>query len=261
MGILPHVPAHAKQSRMHCTHLDCRKMERNVLDEPIERRWVQTPDGLYDPEAVPPEWYQWLRKRRSAAPSMQEVQQYALSQQLDTHAHDWSTCAPMASRSAIDAGLPEKGHLLCLVLQDGIPQSANTAESCCLGCSRTAEALSGQLCKHKYAMMQPHKLVQIHRLPACIMVAQQPAPDEARLVSEAWLHVQILFSLLCSLLALHMLCHLCITGCKAHTRTKAFVLQAATTGDREASEAQGPNMQRFVQQLSGKVWHSGLMPK
>ena len=177
MGILPHVPAHAKQSRMHCTHLDCRKMERNVLDEPIERRWVQTPDGLYDPEAVPPEWYQWLRKRRNAAPSMQEVQQYALSQQLDTHAHDWSTYAAMASRSARDAGLPEKGHLLCLVLQDGIPQSANTAESCCLGCSRTAEALPGQLSRHKNAMMQLHKLLQSHQWPAHIMVALQTASD------------------------------------------------------------------------------------
>ena len=55
---------------------ECRKYEQNVLDEPIERRWVQTPDGLYDPEAVPPEWYQWLRKRRREAPSLQEVQQY-----------------------------------------------------------------------------------------------------------------------------------------------------------------------------------------
>lgn len=52
-----------------------KKYEQNVLDEPIERRWVQTPDGLYDPEAVPPEWYQWLRKRRHEAPSLQEVQQ------------------------------------------------------------------------------------------------------------------------------------------------------------------------------------------
>ena len=164
MGILPHVPAHAKQSRMHCTHLDCRKMEQNVLDEPIERRWVQTPDGLYDPEAVPPEWYQWLRKRRNAAPSMQEVQQYALSQQLDTHAHDWSTFALMASCSARDAGLNQKGHLLCLVLQDEIPQSTNTAESYCLGCSRTAEALPGQLCRRKHAMMQLHQLLQIHCL-------------------------------------------------------------------------------------------------
>ena len=54
----------------------CRKFEENVLAEPIERRWVKTPDGLYDPDAVPPEWYQWLRKRRNEAPSLQEVQQY-----------------------------------------------------------------------------------------------------------------------------------------------------------------------------------------
>ena len=54
----------------------CRKFEENVLAEPIERRWVKTPDGLYDPDAVPPEWYQWLRKRRDEAPSLQEVQQY-----------------------------------------------------------------------------------------------------------------------------------------------------------------------------------------
>ncbi len=54
-----------------------------------------------------------------------------------------------------------------------------------------------------------------------------------------------------------MLCHCYINGCEARTHTKAFVLQAATTGDREASEAQGPNMQRFVQQLSGKVWYAG----
>lgn len=53
-----------------------RKFEENVLAEPIERRWVKTPDGLYDPDAVPPEWYQWLRKRRNEAPSLQEVQQY-----------------------------------------------------------------------------------------------------------------------------------------------------------------------------------------
>ncbi len=196
MGMLPHEPAHAEQSRMHCTHLGCRKMEQNVLDEPIERRWVQTPDGLYDPEAVPPEWYQWLRKRRNAAPSMQEVQQYELSQQLDTHAHDWSTYALMASRTARDAGLPEKGHLLCLVLQDGIPPSTNTAESCCLGCSRTAEALPGQLSRHKHAMMQLHKSLQVLRLPACIVVALQTASDKARLVLEAWRHVQFLLSAL-----------------------------------------------------------------
>ena len=55
-----------------------RKLEENVLAEPIERRWVQTPDGLYNPETVPPEWYQWLRKRRNEAPSMQEVQQYVM---------------------------------------------------------------------------------------------------------------------------------------------------------------------------------------
>ena len=55
---------------------ECRKFEQNVLNEPIERRWVQTPSGLYDPDAVPPEWYQWLRKRRDAAPSLEEVQQY-----------------------------------------------------------------------------------------------------------------------------------------------------------------------------------------
>ncbi len=30
-------------------------------------------------------------------------------------------------------------------------------------------------------------------------------------------------------------------------------IQAQTSGDQAASEAQGPNMQRFVQQLSGKV--------
>lgn len=30
-------------------------------------------------------------------------------------------------------------------------------------------------------------------------------------------------------------------------------MQAATSGEQETSEAQGPNMQRFVQQLSGKV--------
>ncbi len=106
----------------------------------------------------------------------------------------------MASRSARDAGLPEKGHLLCLILQDGIPQSTNTAESCCLGCSRTAEALPGQLCRHKYAMMQPHKLLQNHCLPACIVVALQTASDKARLLLEAWLHVQFLFILLCRLL-------------------------------------------------------------
>ena len=46
------------------------------MAEPIERRWVKTPDGLYDPDAVPPEWYQWLRKRRNEAPSLHEVQQY-----------------------------------------------------------------------------------------------------------------------------------------------------------------------------------------
>lgn len=55
----------------------CRKYEENVLKEPIERRWVQTPDGLYDPEAVPPEWYQWLRKRRDEAPTLREIDQYA----------------------------------------------------------------------------------------------------------------------------------------------------------------------------------------
>ncbi len=54
----------------------CRKFEENALAEPIERRWVKTPDGLYDPDAVPPEWYQWLRKRRDEAPSLQEVEQY-----------------------------------------------------------------------------------------------------------------------------------------------------------------------------------------
>ena len=95
----------------------------------------------------------------------------------------------MALRSARDAGLPEKGHLLCLVLQDGIPQSANTAESCCLGCSGTAEALPGQLCSHKYAMMQLHKLLQIHHLLACIVVALQTA----RLVLQAWGRVQFVF--------------------------------------------------------------------
>lgn len=104
-----------------------KKMEQNVLDEPIERRWVQTPDGLYDPEAVPPEWYQWLRKRRNAAPSMQEVQQ-----------------------------------------------------------------------------MGSHR-VQIQQKAAALDAQEQQ---------------------------------------------RRF--QAATTEDREASEAQGPNMQRFVQQLSGK---------
>ena len=56
--------------------LPCRKFEENVLAEPIERRWVKTPDGLYNPDAVPPEWYQWLRKRRNEAPTLQEVQQY-----------------------------------------------------------------------------------------------------------------------------------------------------------------------------------------
>jgi len=104
-----------------------KKMEQNVLNEPIERRWVQTPDGLYDPEAVPPEWYQWLRKRRNAAPSMQEVQQ-----------------------------------------------------------------------------MRSHR-VQIQQKAAALDAQEQQ---------------------------------------------RRF--QAATTGDREDSEAQGPNMQRFVQQLSGK---------
>ena len=193
---------------MQCTHFDCRKMEQNVLDEPIERRWVQTPDGLYDPEAVPPEWYQWLRKRRNAAPSMQEVQQYALSQQLDTHAHDWSTFALMASRSARDAGLHEKGHLLCLVFQDGIPQSTNTAESCCLGCSRTAEALPGQLCRHKTCYDAAASVIADSLFTsACIVVALQTAPDKARLVLESWRHVQFLFLLLCRLLASHMLCH------------------------------------------------------
>lgn len=52
-----------------------KKFEKNALAEPIERRWVKTPDGLYDPDAVPPEWYQWLRKRRNEAPSLQEIQQ------------------------------------------------------------------------------------------------------------------------------------------------------------------------------------------
>lgn len=75
-----HLPVYLCQTlHMHQTFAtpvsDCRKFEQNVLAEPIERRWVQTPDGLYDPDAVPPEWYQWLRKRRNEAPSLREVQQ------------------------------------------------------------------------------------------------------------------------------------------------------------------------------------------
>ena len=34
---------------------------------------------------------------------------------------------------------------------------------------------------------------------------------------------------------------------------RVTAMQAATSGEQETSEAQGPNMQRFVQQLSGKV--------
>eukprot|EP00891_Asterochloris_glomerata_P002692 jgi/Astpho2/2692/fgenesh1_pg.00050_%23_12_t len=49
--------------------------DKNILDEARERRFMLTPTGLYDPAAVPPEWLQWLRKRRQDAPTQLEVDQ------------------------------------------------------------------------------------------------------------------------------------------------------------------------------------------
>ena len=73
--------------------------DKNILDEARERRFMVTPTGeltgrscnarpaqegqskpslaagLYDPAAVPPEWLQWLRKRRQDAPTQLEVDQ------------------------------------------------------------------------------------------------------------------------------------------------------------------------------------------
>lgn len=48
--------------------------------------------------------------------------------------------------------------------------------------------------------------------------------------------------------------HLCLETCLKQTcMQRVTAMQAATSGEQETSEAQGPNMQRFVQQLSGKV--------
>jgi NADH:ubiquinone oxidoreductase subunit len=47
--------------------------EKNVYGDMVERRTVETPDGRYDPLAVPPEWNQWLKHTRKAAPTPEEV--------------------------------------------------------------------------------------------------------------------------------------------------------------------------------------------
>ncbi|KAK9812414.1 hypothetical protein WJX73_009010 [Symbiochloris irregularis] len=50
-----------------------RKDEKDFDGILRERRFVRTPDRSYDPNSVPPEWIQWLNKRRSEAPAAEEV--------------------------------------------------------------------------------------------------------------------------------------------------------------------------------------------
>jgi NADH:ubiquinone oxidoreductase subunit len=50
-----------------------RWMDKNVYGEWVERRTLKTPDGLYDPQHVPPEWSQWLKNTRGDPPSQEEI--------------------------------------------------------------------------------------------------------------------------------------------------------------------------------------------
>ncbi len=49
--------------------------DTSLHGEPVEKRIIQTPDGRYDPNLVPPEWAQWLKQTRGPPPSPEEIQQ------------------------------------------------------------------------------------------------------------------------------------------------------------------------------------------
>ena len=55
---------------------------RNDRGELTEKRWVKFPGslghGYYDPDAISPEWNQWLRKVRDAPPTEDDIAQYTI---------------------------------------------------------------------------------------------------------------------------------------------------------------------------------------
>ncbi|CAL8464343.1 g3878 [Coccomyxa elongata] len=59
--------------------------DTNLHGEPVEKRIIQTPDGRYDPNLVPPEWAQWLKQTRGPPPSPEEIQQMETKRQAIRH--------------------------------------------------------------------------------------------------------------------------------------------------------------------------------